>query len=165
MLYPSEASRKPLEAVLVALSLECRASMRRLLPYPLGLLGTTLVASGLDRAVLEESVLVYPAALVVGRDDVPDHLYAPVLVLEGGAALLSGRAQGIQDRRRASLTQKRSVRQRNISLKTSRSEKTRRPPSLSLRITASLLALRSRRRSLPLSPIASLFLPLLQERL
>src|SRR5215211_2001600 len=75
MLDPSQPPRKPLEGNLVALSLECRASMRRLLPYPLGLLRASLVVDGLDRTVLEEPVLLNPAALVVGRDDVRDHLY------------------------------------------------------------------------------------------
>jgi len=64
------------------------------------------VVDGLDSAVLQEPVLVYLPALVVGCDDMADHLYAPVLILEGGSALLSGGAHGIQDLGRACLTAK-----------------------------------------------------------
>src|SRR5215216_3232481 len=60
----------------------------------------------------------------------------------------------------------RSVRVKNISAATSIWSKTRMLPSLSLRITPSLWAPRSRRLRRPRNlPIASLLLPLLQERL
>src|SRR5215208_4796566 len=71
-----QARYKALVSGPTCLCLECGASLLRLLPYPQGLLGAPLVASDFDRAVLEESVLIYPAALVVGRDHMVHHLYA-----------------------------------------------------------------------------------------
>jgi hypothetical protein len=63
----------PLGLILAALSLECGASLLYLLPYPQGFLGSSLIVDGLDRAILEESVLIDPTALVVTSNDVPDH--------------------------------------------------------------------------------------------
>src|SRR5215203_5012076 len=83
------------------------------------------------------------------------------------AARLSGVASRTASRtseERASPSM-RAVWVRNISCQASIWSNTRRPPSLSLRMTPSLRASRSTRLSRPLSPIAALPLPLLHEGL
>src|SRR5829696_445460 len=81
------------------------ASLPCLSAYPQGLLRAPLVVGGLDRAILQEPMLVNPPALVIGCDDAADHLDAPVLLLKGGPALGRGSAHSVQDLRGACFAQ------------------------------------------------------------
>src|SRR5215217_1444955 len=72
-------------------------------PYPRGLLGAAIVADALDRAVLEEPVLLDPSAIRLRRDDVGLHLYGAVFGLKGCPALGRGGAHSVEDLRGARL--------------------------------------------------------------